>query len=122
MPSHRLVEFKELFDLPALRVLLGKGLDLRAQDGAQESLILQVLLVEAAALDQFLVKGLGIVLEVVRLGVRGLTRPAWSKVGVGDLAPAFQTLGVGGQGTEQVEASLLPQGMEEFLAVMFFIG
>ncbi len=122
MPPHRLVEFKELFDLPPLRVLVGKGLDFRAQDRAQESLVLKVLFLDAAALDQFMVKSMGIVLEVVRLGGRGVTRPALGKAGLGNLAPAFQTLGIGWQGTEQIKASGLAHAMEELLAVVFLIG
>ena len=122
MPAQSLVEFKELLHMPALRIILGQGRDLRELGGAQKSLVMVISLAYAAALNVFVVEGLGLGFEMIRLNGRRVAGPALGKSGGRNFTPALDTIGVSRLGAEQIEDPLLADVGEEFLAIVFLVG
>src|SRR5229473_8537054 len=81
-----------------------------------------ILLACAAALNVFVVKGVGFGLEMVRFNGRGVAGPVLDKGSSGNFVPALERIGISRHSAEQVEEPLLAHGGEELLAIVFLVG
>src|SRR6266496_4153425 len=79
VPAQSLIEFKELLDVPTLRIVPGQGGNLRTLGSAQEALVVMIFFAAAAALNVLVVKGLGLGLETVRLDSGGVAGPMFGE-------------------------------------------
>jgi hypothetical protein len=104
VPAQRMVEFEELFDRPALRVVPGQDGDFGPVGGAEETLIVKIFFTEAVALNEFMIKRLRFGLEMVIRAGGGVAGPMLGEPVRREFVSALAGRGVGWQGAEQVKA------------------